>query len=114
MGHVSIASYLTQMRLIGFHVTINTGEGGFFYFSSHQKEELCIQHVLRFQKQFCSEKCCNFSIIILVGILFIQENLSYLNCLTMVKFQTDRRHRPMRSNKSLTKYTPITMSTEWG
>jgi hypothetical protein len=32
----------------------------------------------------------------------------------MVKYQADRRHRPMRSNKSLTKYTPITMSNRVG
>jgi len=48
MGHVSIASYMTQMRLIGFHVTMSTGEGGGFYFSSHQKDKPWIQHFFKF------------------------------------------------------------------
>jgi hypothetical protein len=37
MGHASIASYMTQMRLIGFNVTMNTGEGECLYFSFHLK-----------------------------------------------------------------------------
>jgi hypothetical protein len=30
---------MTQMRLIGFHVTMDTGEGGCLYFSFYRKRE---------------------------------------------------------------------------
>jgi hypothetical protein len=90
-GACHIASYMTQMRLIGFHITMNTGEGGCLYFSFHQKKGTLDSTFFEVPETIMQQKCCNFSNIILLGILLIQLNLSVIQW--YIKYQADRRHR---------------------
>jgi hypothetical protein len=94
LGHASIASYMTQTRLTGFHVKMDTGEGGCLYFSFYQKRGTLDSTFFEVPETIIQQKCCNFSNIILLGILFIQLNPLTSSVIQLyIKYQAERRNR---------------------